>query len=73
MEMENFAVVRWLNDANRLSVHNTKYFLEPKKEKYIPGDEGLACYPGYPGKWNFRVLAVGGKHPKMATFSNPIF
>ena len=75
MAMENvFAVVRWLNDNNRLSVHNSKYFLgSKKKENYTPGDEGIACYPGFPGKWNFRVIAVGGKHPKMAAFSILIF
>lgn len=60
-----FAVVRWLNDDNRLSVHNQKYFMEPQKQTYVPGDEeGIACYPGVPGKGQYRILAVGGKYKR---------
>jgi hypothetical protein len=58
---DKFAAVRWLNDNNLLSVHCQKHFLEPRKDTYIPGDDGLACYPGHPGKWHFRILAVGGR------------
>jgi hypothetical protein len=58
---KQFAVVRWLNDNNLLSVHCQKHFLEPKKDIYVQGDEGFACYPGHSGKWHFRILAVGGE------------
>lgn len=59
---ERFAVVRWLNDDNKLSVHNVKYFLDPIKSVYVPGDEGVSCFPGESGKWHFRLLAFGGKY-----------
>lgn len=58
--MAKYAVMRWLNDNNKLSVHGMKYILN-SKENYKPGDEGEACYPGYPGSWKFRILTVGGK------------
>ncbi|KAH3721384.1 hypothetical protein DPMN_064307 [Dreissena polymorpha] len=40
-----FAVVRWLNDGNKLSVFNVKYFIDPIKKVYVPGDEGFSCFP----------------------------
>ncbi|CAG2223084.1 unnamed protein product [Mytilus edulis] len=52
--------MRWLNDKNKVSVHDLKYILEPK-EKYSVGDEGDACYPGSPGIWRYRILCLGGK------------
>ncbi|XP_060589055.1 uncharacterized protein LOC132744375 [Ruditapes philippinarum] len=51
-----FAVMRWLDDGNRLSVHATKYVIEPKQQTYKPGDTGLSVFKGYPGKWKYRVL-----------------
>lgn len=55
--------MKWTHDGNRLSVHHLKYIIEPKQDfdLYNTGDVGLAVYPGYPGHWNFVILAVGGK------------
>ena len=60
---EKFAVMRWLTDGNRISVHNLKYVTEPKlpKEEYKPGICGLSVFVGFPGLWKFRILNVGGK------------
>jgi hypothetical protein len=59
----NFAVMRWLNDGNRLSVHCLKQVVEPKLpvDQYKVGLCGLSLYPGYPGRWQFRILKVGRK------------
>jgi len=59
----NFSVMKWTNDGNRLSVHHLKHIVEPKKgyDMYNTGDIGLAVYPGYPGQWAFVILCVGGK------------
>ena len=58
-----FAVMRWLNDGNRLSVHSLKHIVEPKLPltEYKMGMCGEAVYTGYKGLWKFRILAVGGK------------
>lgn len=62
-ESEKFAVMRWLTDGNRLSVHNLMYVTEPKLryEEYKPGMCGLSVFVGFPGLWKFRILNVGGK------------
>lgn len=60
--MQNFySVMQWTNDRNRVSVHNNKYIVEPKKDSYEIGDTGSAVYPGYPGRWTFVILNVGCK------------
>ncbi|KAL4228627.1 hypothetical protein ACF0H5_011675 [Mactra antiquata] len=55
--------MRWLDDGNRLSVHNLKEVVEPKipLDDYKCGMRGLSKYRGYPGLWQFRILNVGGK------------
>ena len=53
--------MRWLNDNNKLSVPDQKYILVPEKSVYKPEDGGYACFPGFPGRSKFRILAVGGK------------
>lgn len=53
---EKFAVMRWINDGNRLSVHNLKYV---SYEEYKPGMGGLSVF--VEGRWKFRILKVGGK------------
>ena len=57
-----YAVMKWTDDGNRLSVHHVKHIVEPKRPSYNVGDDGLAVYPGYAGKWSFVILAIGGKH-----------
>jgi hypothetical protein len=57
--MATHAVMRWLNDYNRLSVHSLKFVLEPAKPSV--GTTGIAKYPGYPGLWQYRILKMGGK------------
>lgn len=59
-----FAVMRWLEDGNRLSVHALKHVVEPKLpiNSYKAGMCGESLFKGYPGTWKFRILAVGGRH-----------
>lgn len=63
--------MKWTSDGNRLSVHHLKHVVEPKLDfdKYNIGDEGLAVYPGYAGKWAFVILAIGGKHFDFLNFT----
>lgn len=58
-----FAVMRWITDGNRLSVHDLKYVSEPKlpHDQYVPGMCGLSVFVGFEGLWKFRILKVGGK------------
>lgn len=58
-----FAVMRWLTDNNRLSVHDLNYVSSPKMplDDYKPGMCGLAVFVGFSGLWEFRILNVGGK------------
>ena len=58
---EKFAVMRWLNDKNKVSVLSTKYICEPKKLIFSPGDTEVSRFPGTKKLWQFRILAVGGK------------
>lgn len=59
-----FAVMRWLTDGDRLSVHDLYYVSSPKLpvDEYKPGTCGLSVYVGFPGLWKFRILNVGGKN-----------
>ncbi|KAJ8307918.1 hypothetical protein KUTeg_014528, partial [Tegillarca granosa] len=59
--MAEFAVMRWTNDGNRLSIHNLKWVIEPKDVSLKVGTEGKARYCGYPGLWQFRILRIGEK------------
>jgi hypothetical protein len=58
-----FAVMRWLTDNNRLSVHDLNYVSSPKMplDDFKPGMCGLSVFVGFPGLWEFRILNVGGK------------
>lgn len=60
-ETPAFAVMRWLNDGNRLSVHSLRHVVEPKDGDFRVGMCGMAKYPGYPGIWQYRILKLGGK------------
>ena len=65
----SFAVLRWVDDRNRLSVHSLKQVQEPKLplHLYKPGMCGTALYPGYPREWKFRILKIGGKDTFQST------
>lgn len=58
---EKFAIMRWLNDKNKVSVLSTKYIIEPQKGVYYPADIGISKFPGSRKIWNFRILNIGGK------------
>lgn len=61
--MAEWAVMRWLNDNNRLSVHHLKYVTEPMDGTIEVGTVGLSKFPNYKGLWQFRCLRIGGKIP----------
>lgn len=67
-KMAEFAVMRWTNDGNRVSVHNLKWVIEPKDVSFKVGTEGVARFCGYPGLWQFRILRIGGRSNKIVFF-----
>lgn len=60
-----YALMRWLNDYNRVSIIDLKHVQEPVVDTYIPGMTGKSRYPGYPGLYQFRILKVGGHGGKV--------
>jgi len=70
MAQNSYVVMKWTTDGNRMSTHHMKYIITPKKawNDYKVGDEGQSTYPGYPGQWEFVILAVGGKTSHLPYF-----
>jgi len=70
-----YAVMRWIDDGSRLSVHNLKQVIEPRipVNAFKPSDNGTAKFRGYPGIWKFKILAVGGKFMYLYLYSHILF
>lgn len=60
-----YAIMEWLDDGNRLSIHHLKHVVEPVKSwnDFKTGDAGLSLYPGTGDRrWQFKIHGVGGKY-----------
>lgn len=63
-QQNQYAIMEWLNDGNKLSIHHLKHVVEPVKSwnDFQAGDSGLALYPGTgDSRWQFKIHDVGGK------------
>lgn len=65
VKQNQYALMVWLDDGNKLSIHHLKHVVEPLKSwnDFQTGDIGYALYPGTgDSRWKFKIHSVAGTY-----------